>query len=73
MPAVTLGQAPDKERLLLRQSNSSFNAQEISNILWAFGKAHEIIKVDGRLLDALAKTASLSVHDFTPQGLSNVA
>jgi hypothetical protein len=56
-----------RTRLLLRQSNSSFNAQENSNILWAYGKADGIIRVDGGLLDSLAKTALIGNADFNPQ------
>jgi RAP domain/FAST kinase-like protein, subdomain 1 len=60
-----------RTQLLLLRSNS-FNAQEISNIIWAYGKADGLIKVDDRLLDALAKTALNNIADFEPQSLSNM-
>jgi RAP domain/FAST kinase-like protein, subdomain 2 len=56
--------------------SGSFNAQSLSNLIWAYGKAaNGIMKVpvDSRLLDALADKAELCVDDFVPQGLSNVA
>jgi RAP domain len=62
-----------RTKLLLVQSPNSFNAREMSNLLWAYGKGDGIVKVDGQLLDSLAKTALLCINDFAPQGLATVA
>jgi RAP domain/FAST kinase-like protein, subdomain 1 len=60
-----------RTRLLLKQSNS-FKAQEISNLIWAFGKA-DGIAVDGRLLDDIASRAVVCIDKFAPQGLANAS
>jgi RAP domain len=62
-----------RRTILLLQSNE-FNAQDISNLLWAYAKAADGINViDGPLLDVLAKTASIGIADFNPQDLANTA
>jgi ribonuclease HI len=53
--------------------SNSFNAQETLNLLWAYAKAADGIKVDGQLLDAIAKKALLGIADYNPQDLSNTA
>jgi hypothetical protein len=63
-----------RTKLLLEQSDYSFNEQDISNLLWAYARAADgIIKVDTRLLDALAARAELCIDEFSPPGLANVA
>jgi RAP domain/FAST kinase-like protein, subdomain 1 len=58
----------------LIQSRNGLNAHDISNLVWAYANvAADGIKVNGRLLDALAKKALIGIADFNPQNLSNTA
>jgi hypothetical protein len=60
-----------KTKLLL-QSNG-LNTHDVSNLLWAYAKAADGIKVDGRVLDALADRALIGIADFKPKALASTA
>jgi RAP domain len=53
--------------------SGTFDAHSLSNLVWAYAKVVDGIKVDAQLLNAMAHQAELCVENFAPQGLSNVA
>jgi hypothetical protein len=51
------------------QKSDGFNAHDISNLIWAYAKAgaDEIIKVDGRLLDAICAASGTMCGKLLPR------
>jgi hypothetical protein len=60
-------------KTMLHMQAGNFNATDIANLIWAYAKVSGGIKVDGQLLDALAKAALNDIADFSPQDLANTA